>query len=115
MFGVANQLLAAVAFGVGTTVIIKSGKLKYAWVTFIPMVFMFATTLTASWQLMELFQGKSARALSGADALTFKIDAFLVFFMAALSVIFLIDMAVKFYRHLSCKVEVIKKEIDFRG
>jgi carbon starvation protein len=48
MFGVANQLLAAVAFGVGTMVIVKSGKIKYAWVTFIPMVFMFITTFTAS-------------------------------------------------------------------
>jgi carbon starvation protein len=115
MFGVANQLLAAVAFGVGTTVIVKSGKLKYAWVTFIPMVFMFATTLTASYQLIELFRDKAAHALSGAEALTFKIDAFLVFFMAALTVIVLIDMVVKFYRYLSGRVEVIKKEIDFRG
>ncbi|MCJ7483326.1 MAG: hypothetical protein MUO31_10210, partial [Thermodesulfovibrionales bacterium] len=53
-------------------------------------------------------------ALSGADALTFKIDAFLVFFIAALAVIVLIDMVVKFYRYLSGRVEVIKKEIDFR-
>ena len=41
MFGVANQLLAAIAFCVGTTIIIKMGKLKYAWMTFIPMIFMF--------------------------------------------------------------------------
>src|SRR3989337_1575530 len=50
MFGVANQLLAALAFCVGTTVIIKMGKLKYAWVTFIPMLFMFTTTITASYK-----------------------------------------------------------------
>ena len=35
--------------------------------------------------------------------------------MAALAVIVLIDMVVKFYRYLSGRVEVIKKEIDFRG
>ena len=115
MFGVANQLLAAVAFGVGTIVIVKSGKLKYAWVTFIPMVFMFATTLTASYQLIELFRDKASRARSVTDALTFKIDAFLVFFMATLAVIVLIDIAVKFFRYVSGRVEVIRKEIDFRG
>ena len=49
MVGVANQLLAAIAFGVGTVVIVKAGKTKYAWITLIPMVFMFTTTLTASW------------------------------------------------------------------
>src|SRR3972149_4743605 len=37
MFGVANQLLAALAFCIGTTVIIKMGKLRFAWVTFAPM------------------------------------------------------------------------------
>jgi len=63
MFGVANQLLAVIAFGIGTTVIIKSGKLKYAWVTFIPMLFMFTTTLTASWKLIRIFGDKVSDAI----------------------------------------------------
>ena len=47
MFGIANQLLAAVALAVGTTVIINGGKARYAWVTMIPLLFVSITTLTA--------------------------------------------------------------------
>lgn len=95
MFGVANQLLAAIAFGIGTVVIIKSGKLKYAWVTFIPMVFMFTTTLTASWELMWMFIEKASLTTSAAESLTFKIDIFLIFLMASLAIIVLFDMLYK--------------------
>ncbi|MDQ7788134.1 MAG: carbon starvation CstA family protein [Thermodesulfovibrionales bacterium] len=101
MFGVANQLLAAIAFGVGTVIIVKSGKLKYAWVTFIPMVFMFTTTFTASWKLMWLFMNKAASALSPTEAFSFKIDAYLVFLMASLGVVVVIDMLLKFHRFIA--------------
>jgi carbon starvation protein len=101
MFGVSNQLLAAIAFGVGTTVIIKSGKARYAWTTFVPMLFMFTTTLTASWELINMFLGKAAAAAVKTDALTFKIDAFLVFLMAALAVIALLDMLFTWRRYFS--------------
>jgi carbon starvation protein len=47
MFGIANQLLAAVALAVGTTVIINAGKGRYAWVTLVPLGFVSTTTLTA--------------------------------------------------------------------
>lgn len=47
MFGIANQLLAAIALCVGTTVIINSGRAKYAWVTITPLAFVATTTLTA--------------------------------------------------------------------
>jgi carbon starvation protein len=50
LFGIANQLLAAVALTVCTTLLIKAGKLKYAWVTGIPLAWDAAVTLTASWQ-----------------------------------------------------------------
>ncbi len=50
LFGIANQLLAAVALTVGTTILIKMGKLRYAWVTALPLVWDAAVTLTASWQ-----------------------------------------------------------------
>ena len=101
MFGVANQLLSAIAFGVGTIIIVKAGKLKYAWVTFVPMVFMFTTTLTASWQLICIFQAKASKALTQAEALTFKIDAFLVMLMAGLAIIVLTDLFLKLYRYLN--------------
>jgi carbon starvation protein len=47
MFGIANQLLACVALTVGTTIIINTGKAKYAWVTGVPLVFVAVTTLYA--------------------------------------------------------------------
>jgi carbon starvation protein len=48
LFGIANQLLAAVALAVGTTILIKSGRAKWAWVTGIPLAWDATVTLTAS-------------------------------------------------------------------
>ncbi len=51
MFGVANQLLATAALAIGTSIIMKNNKHKaYGLVTFIPMLFMLATTLSAGLQ-----------------------------------------------------------------
>ncbi len=47
MFGVANQLLAAVALAVGTSIILNIGRARYAWVTFVPLCFVATTTITA--------------------------------------------------------------------
>ncbi|MGA2142837.1 MAG: carbon starvation protein A [Brevinematales bacterium] len=54
MFGVANQLLATAALAIGTSVILRSNKKPlYALVTFIPMLFMFVTTVSAA--VMNIF------------------------------------------------------------
>ncbi|WP_308190425.1 carbon starvation CstA family protein [Pseudonocardia sp. TRM90224] len=50
LFGIANQLLAAIALTVCTTLLIKAGKVRYAWVTGIPLAWDVAVTLTASYQ-----------------------------------------------------------------
>jgi len=55
LFGIANQLLAAVALTVCTTLLIKHGKLKWAWVTAVPLAWDAVVTLTASWQ--KVFSG----------------------------------------------------------
>jgi carbon starvation protein len=52
MFGIANQLLAAIALSVATTVMVNAGRGRYAWVTLLPMAFVMTTTLTAAYQMV---------------------------------------------------------------
>ncbi len=53
MFGIANQLLAAIALCVGTKIIANSGRKKYFWITFVPMVFVTITTVCAAYELIR--------------------------------------------------------------
>ena len=47
MFGIANQLLATAALAIATTVLVNMGRTRYASVTFVPMLFVAVTTVSA--------------------------------------------------------------------
>lgn len=111
MFGVSNQLLAAIALGIGTTVLIKGGKVRYAWTTALPMAFMYVTTFAASWQLTGSFLRKAATAPTAAEALTFRINGGLVAVMAILAVVTLGDMLHKWYGYLTSTRPVVTSEV----
>src|SRR5437763_3111268 len=61
MFGIANQLLAVVALALVTTLLINSGRQRYALVTLLPMLFVTSTTLTAGYQMAHLWMQAIAR------------------------------------------------------
>lgn len=67
IFGIANQLLAVIAFALGTTVLIKMGRARYCWTTLIPMCFLVTVTFTAG--IMKIFSPAAAGFLPLAEKL----------------------------------------------
>ncbi|MFN3776904.1 carbon starvation CstA family protein [Sphingomonas parapaucimobilis] len=53
LFGISNQMLAAVALMLSTVVLFRMKKDRYAWITVVPTVWLLACTLTAGW--MKIF------------------------------------------------------------
>jgi carbon starvation protein len=50
LFGIANQLLAAIALSVSTTILVKMHRWKYIWITLVPLAWLVTVTYTASYQ-----------------------------------------------------------------
>jgi len=89
MFGIANQLLAAVALCVATTILINSGKTKYSWVTILPLTFVGTTTLVAGWEsITDIFWPLSQKPDTAVQGY---INTFLTAGIMAAAVIILVD------------------------
>ena len=50
LFGIANQLLAAIALCVATTVFVKMHRAKYMWITCVPLAWLVIVTFSAAWE-----------------------------------------------------------------
>src|SRR2546423_2328234 len=89
MFGIANQLLAAVALCVATTIIINMGRARYAWTTIVPLSFVATTTLVAGWEsITDIFWPMAQKSETAAQGY---INSALTAVLMAASLIILFD------------------------
>lgn len=125
LFGIANQMLAAIALSVATGVLVKSGKLKFAWITALPLVWLVTITTTAAWQkifsddirvgFFAAAQEMSAKLAAGAlplekaavaPQLIFnqQLDAYLTLFFVAVLWVIVLDMLRVCTQYLSGRI-----------
>jgi carbon starvation protein len=112
MFGIANQLLAAVALAVGTTVIINGGKARYAWVTMIPLLFVSITTLTAG--VMSVRDNFWPMAIGPDTALNFQgyLNTGLTVIMMLLVVVILANAVWRWIQVLRGRVQAVPLAVE---
>ncbi|HEX6047635.1 MAG TPA: carbon starvation CstA family protein [Gemmatimonadaceae bacterium] len=138
LFGIANQLLAAVALCVGTTVIIKMGKQKYAFVTLLPLAWLVIVTMSAAYTKIfsadprlgflaharrfsdMLAQGQVPPGVrSAADASRIiwndRVDAAVAAFFAVAVLVILADSAREWFSILKGRKPAVSTEVPFQA
>jgi carbon starvation protein len=134
LFGIANQMLAAIALCVATGILVKSGKLKFAWITGLPLLWLVIITSTAAWQkifsedvrigFFAAANDMSAKLAAGvlppekaavAPQLIFnqQLDAYLTLFFVAVLWIVILDMLFVKYRYLTGKSLLPLTEVPY--
>ncbi len=122
LFGISNQLLAAVALVVATTILMKMGKLKWIWVTLLPMGWLVVITMTASYQKIfsanarigflaqanalaaQIAAGKVAAAKiadTHRNIFNLRLDAVVTAVLAAMILVLLVEALAQWYAILS--------------
>ena len=123
LFGISNQLLATVALCVATTIIIKSGKSRYAAVTFVPLAWLVAITFSASWykifspnpRIGFLSHARQLAASSSNARLIFndRLDAAVTAALILMVTLIVIESAMEWFRVVSGRKIGIVKESPF--
>jgi carbon starvation protein len=123
LFGIANQLLAAVALCVATSIIIKMHRAKYALVTLSPLAWLVTVTFSASWhkvfdsdpRIGFLSQARRLAATGGNSRLVFnnQLDAAVTGILVAMVTLILLESARQWIDLLSGKGDAKLKESPF--
>jgi carbon starvation protein len=134
LFGISNQLLAAVALVVATTILLKMGRLRWIWVTLLPMVWLVIITMTASYQKIfspnprigflaaansmaaQIAAGKIAAAqIAETHRLIFnqRLDAAVTAVLALMILVLIVEALVQWYAILSRRREPVLHESPY--
>ncbi len=134
LFGISNQLLAAVALVVATTILMKMGRLRWIWVTLLPMTWLVTITMTASYQKIfdanprigflayaralaaQIAAGKiPAEKIAETQRLIFnqRLDAAVTGVLAAMILVLIVEALVQWYSILSRRKEPVLYESPY--
>jgi carbon starvation protein len=134
LFGISNQLLAAIALVVATTILLKMGRLKWIWVTLLPMAWLVIITMTASYQKIfsvnarigflsqanalaaQLAAGKVAAAKiadTQRNIFNLRLDAVVTAVLAAMILVLLVEALGQWYAILSRGKEPVLQETPY--
>jgi len=134
LFGIGNQLLAAVALVLATTILLKMGKLRWIWVTLLPMVALVTVTMTASYEKIfdanprigflsnakdlaaQIAAGKiPAAKIAETHRLIFnqRLDAAVTAVLACMVLVLVVEAVVQWYAILSRRQEAVLHESPY--